>query len=224
MTGSHTPLEELLVDTGSDAWVDELTPPGLPDDFALILQNPQGANLDIATIDLLSLSLVFTMPKPSFNSPKNPSLIFSAPSLIPTSQVCPAINFAMPNFMDNTLSNNSWCKMMVHSTLPHLIGEPTTCIGAAIAAKSGSLSMPPTTLRLRPAIMTRWLNPYNMALLLSSQPCWLMTLALTPPLHPLLFNMHLRLYPFLLLMTIAPRPLLTCFIPLPHALVPNKVR
>ena len=46
----------LLVDTGSDAWVDELTPPRLPDDFALILQNPQGANLDANTINLLSAS------------------------------------------------------------------------------------------------------------------------------------------------------------------------
>ena len=59
MTGSLTPLEALLVDTGSDAWMDELTPPGLPDDFALILQNPQGANLDVATINLLSVSSVY---------------------------------------------------------------------------------------------------------------------------------------------------------------------
>ena len=58
MTGSLTPPEDLLVDTGLDAWVDELAPPGLLDDFALILQNPQGANLDIATIDFLSISSV----------------------------------------------------------------------------------------------------------------------------------------------------------------------
>ena len=56
MTGLHPSPAELLVNTGSDAWVDELTPPGLPDDFALILQNPQGANLDTTTINLLSAS------------------------------------------------------------------------------------------------------------------------------------------------------------------------
>ena len=61
MTGSQTTLEDLLVDTGLDAWVDELTPPGLPDDFALILQNPQGANLDVATINLLSASGVYNV-------------------------------------------------------------------------------------------------------------------------------------------------------------------
>ena len=59
MMGSHTPPEDLLVDTGLDAWVDELTPPGLLDDFVLILQNPQGANLDVATINLLSASGVY---------------------------------------------------------------------------------------------------------------------------------------------------------------------
>ena len=59
MTGSHPPPEDLLVDTGSDAWVDELTLLGLPDDFALILQNPQGANLDAQTINLLSVSGVY---------------------------------------------------------------------------------------------------------------------------------------------------------------------
>ena len=37
-----------------------MTPPGLPNDLALILQNPQGANLDIATIQfLLSDSSVY---------------------------------------------------------------------------------------------------------------------------------------------------------------------
>ena len=59
MTGSHPPPADLLVGTGSDTWVDELTPPGLPDDFALILQNPQGANLDANTINLLSASGVY---------------------------------------------------------------------------------------------------------------------------------------------------------------------
>ena len=44
---------------GLDTWETELTPPGLPDDFALILQNSQGANLDITTIDLLSASGVY---------------------------------------------------------------------------------------------------------------------------------------------------------------------
>ena len=47
------------LDTGSDTWENELAPLGLPDDFALILQNPQGANLDITTIDLLSASSVY---------------------------------------------------------------------------------------------------------------------------------------------------------------------
>ena len=59
MTGSHSPPEDPLVNTGSDAWVDELTPPGLLDDFVLILQNPQGANLDADTINLLSASGVY---------------------------------------------------------------------------------------------------------------------------------------------------------------------
>ena len=59
MTGSQSPLINLLVDAGSVTWVNELTPPGLPNDLALILQNPQGANLDIATIDLLSASSVY---------------------------------------------------------------------------------------------------------------------------------------------------------------------
>ena len=57
--GSHPPLANRLVDTDSDAWVDELTDPGLLDEFALIPQNPQGANLDTTTIDLLSASSVY---------------------------------------------------------------------------------------------------------------------------------------------------------------------
>ena len=61
MTGLNSPPDDLLVDTGSDAWVDELTPPGLLDDFVLILQNPQGANLDTDTIDLLSASSVYNV-------------------------------------------------------------------------------------------------------------------------------------------------------------------
>ena len=61
MTGSHSPPANLVVDTDSDAWVDELTPPGLLDDFALILQNPQEANLDIATINLLSASSIYNV-------------------------------------------------------------------------------------------------------------------------------------------------------------------
>ena len=59
MAESVTPLADLLLDTGLDAWVNELTPPGLPDDFALILQNPQGANLNVTTINLLSASGVY---------------------------------------------------------------------------------------------------------------------------------------------------------------------
>ena len=59
MTGSLTPLEDLLVDTGSDTWVNGMTPPRLPHDLALILQNPQGPNLDIETIQLLSDSGVY---------------------------------------------------------------------------------------------------------------------------------------------------------------------
>ena len=49
------------LDTGSDTWETELAPLGLPEDFALILQNLQGANLDIATIDLLSASGVYNV-------------------------------------------------------------------------------------------------------------------------------------------------------------------
>ena len=45
--------------TISDTWETELAPPGLLDDFALILQDSQGANLDIATIDLLTASGVY---------------------------------------------------------------------------------------------------------------------------------------------------------------------
>ena len=59
MTGLHQPPADLLVDTGSDAWVDELTPPGLLDELAIILWNPQGANLDSDTINLLSASSVY---------------------------------------------------------------------------------------------------------------------------------------------------------------------
>ena len=47
------------VDPGLDTWETELTPPGLPEDLALLLQNSQGANLDIATIDLLSASGIY---------------------------------------------------------------------------------------------------------------------------------------------------------------------
>ena len=47
------------VDPGSDTWETELTPPGLPNDLAMLLQNSQGANLDIATIDLLSASGIY---------------------------------------------------------------------------------------------------------------------------------------------------------------------
>ena len=54
MTGSVTPLADLPLDTGSDAWIDGLTAPGLPDDLAVTLQNPRGANLDPDTINLLS--------------------------------------------------------------------------------------------------------------------------------------------------------------------------
>ena len=59
MTGSHPPPDDLMVDTGSDAWVNGMTPPSLPSDLALILQNPQGANLDIETIQFLSDSGVY---------------------------------------------------------------------------------------------------------------------------------------------------------------------
>ena len=59
MTTSVAHSTDLPLDTGSDAWEDELAPPGLPDEFALILQNPQGAHLDIATIELLSASSVY---------------------------------------------------------------------------------------------------------------------------------------------------------------------
>ena len=48
-----------FLDPGSDTWETELTPPGLPDDFPLILQDSQGANLDVATIELLSASGVY---------------------------------------------------------------------------------------------------------------------------------------------------------------------
>ena len=54
MTGSQSPPADLLFDTGLDAWVDELTAPGPPADLVIILQNPQEANLDIDTINLLS--------------------------------------------------------------------------------------------------------------------------------------------------------------------------
>ena len=59
MTASVAHSTDLPLDTGSDAWVNELAPLGLPDEFALILQNPQGAHLDVATIDLLSASGVY---------------------------------------------------------------------------------------------------------------------------------------------------------------------
>ena len=42
-----------------DTWETELAPPGLPDNLTLILQDSQGANLDIATIDLLTASGVY---------------------------------------------------------------------------------------------------------------------------------------------------------------------
>ena len=45
--------------TVSDTWETELAPPGLPDDLTLILQDSQGANLDVATIDLLTASGVY---------------------------------------------------------------------------------------------------------------------------------------------------------------------
>ena len=45
--------------TVSDTWETELAPPGIPDDFAWILQNSQGANLDVDTIDLLTASGVY---------------------------------------------------------------------------------------------------------------------------------------------------------------------
>ena len=38
----------------SDAWIDGLTAPGLPQDLAITLKNPRGANLDTDTINLLS--------------------------------------------------------------------------------------------------------------------------------------------------------------------------
>ena len=59
MTASVAHWTDLPLDTGSDTWVNEFTPPGLLDDFATILHDPQGANLDIATIDLLSVSSVY---------------------------------------------------------------------------------------------------------------------------------------------------------------------
>ena len=42
-----------------DTWETELAPPGLLDDFALILQDSQGAHLDVTTIDLLTASSVY---------------------------------------------------------------------------------------------------------------------------------------------------------------------
>ena len=59
MTGSQSPPAHLLFDTGLEAWVDELIAPGLQDNLALILRNPQGANLDIDTINLLSDSGIY---------------------------------------------------------------------------------------------------------------------------------------------------------------------
>ena len=152
MTGSLTSLEELLADTGSDAWVNTMTPPGLPNDLALILQNPQGTNLDFETIQLLSDSGVYDAH--SFISLKSLSLSYLAPFLTPNFCKLPAPGFAMPNCMAATLWNNNWFKRMAPSTLTFLIGMPTTHIGAAIAVKLGSPSMLPTTLRQRPATRT----------------------------------------------------------------------
>ena len=61
MTASYAHSTDLPLDTGSDAWVHEQTPPGLPAEFALILQNPQGAHLDVATIKLLTTSGVYNV-------------------------------------------------------------------------------------------------------------------------------------------------------------------
>ena len=61
MTASVTHLTDLLLDTGLDVWENELAPPGLLDEFTLVLQNPQGAHLDVATINLLSASGVYNV-------------------------------------------------------------------------------------------------------------------------------------------------------------------
>ena len=61
MTASVAHSANLLSDTGLDTWVNEVTPPGLPDDFAAVLHDPQGANLDVATINLLSVSGVYNV-------------------------------------------------------------------------------------------------------------------------------------------------------------------
>ena len=54
MTGSVPPSADLQLDMDSDAWIDTLTAPGLPQDLAITLQNPRGVNLDSDTINLLS--------------------------------------------------------------------------------------------------------------------------------------------------------------------------
>ena len=102
MTGSHPPLDDLLVDTGSDAWVDELTPPGLLDDFALILQNPQGANLDADTINLLSASGVYDVKS------------FLQFTQEPFSEIlCTPSDFQFCTLSGDKLCNASSIKMMV---------------------------------------------------------------------------------------------------------------
>ena len=54
MTSSVPPSADLQLDVDSDIWIDTLTAPGLPQDLAITLQNPRGANLDAGTINLLS--------------------------------------------------------------------------------------------------------------------------------------------------------------------------
>ena len=54
MTGSVPPSVDLQLDTDSDTWINTLTAPGMPQDLAITLQDPRGANLDADTINLLS--------------------------------------------------------------------------------------------------------------------------------------------------------------------------
>ena len=145
-------MADLMVDAGSDAWMNAMTPPGLPNDLALILQNPQGANLDIETIQLLSDSSVYDAHSFIQLTQEPFSELLGTFSDINFCKL-PAPGFAMPNCMVATLWNNNWFREMAPSTLTPLTGMLTLHIGINTTTKLGFPSMLLTTLRQRPAML-----------------------------------------------------------------------
>ena len=153
------------VDPGLDTWETKLTPPGLLDNLTMLLQNSQGANLDIATIDLLSASGIYDAKSFILFTQKPFSALLStlSDSYFPVYQMT---SFAMHNFMAAILSNNDCFALMVLWILRPSTGVTTTSIGIPTAMKLGSLLILPITLRPRPTNRPDWLNSHVMDLLL----------------------------------------------------------